>query len=195
MRINEIFYSLQGEGAMAGRAAIFVRFSGCNLQCPFCDTDFKEYKEFSEDELIKTLLAIDTECRFVVLTGGEPTLQVTESLIEELHDNGYFVAMESNGTRIPPHNIDWLTISPKKAYTGTKGRCVVKKCDEVKIVYDGENSPLTEDWIRARYYYLQPCDTGEPAKNKIIIDKCVDFIKRYPLWRMSLQQQKILNVR
>ena len=110
-RINNIFYSLQGEGANTGRAAVFVRFAGCNLRCPFCDTEFDSYREMTADEILEAVSGF--EARFVVLTGGEPTLQVDEGLVDMLHNEGFYVAMESNGTRPAPSNLDWLTVSPK----------------------------------------------------------------------------------
>ena len=120
-RVNEIFYSLQGEGRNTGRAAVFVRFAGCNLRCPFCDTEFDTYREMTAEEIIAEV----DECRkdvspcdayskpLLVLTGGEPTLQVDEAFVELLHQHGYEVAMESNGILPAPKNLDWLTVSPK----------------------------------------------------------------------------------
>ena len=99
-RINDIFYSLQGEGHNTGRAAIFIRFSGCNLKCPFCDTDFSQYEELSDDDIIERIK--DFPSRFVVLTGGEPSLQVDTPLIDKLHAHGYEIAMETNGTHPVP---------------------------------------------------------------------------------------------
>ena len=109
-RINEIFYSLQGEGRHTGRAAVFVRFSGCNLKCPFCDTDFKAYRELTVDDIIAAVSEWRA-CGFVVLTGGEPSLQVDESLIEALHHEGFYIAIETNGTCPLPSAIDWVTLS------------------------------------------------------------------------------------
>ena len=116
-RVNEIFYSLQGEGYYTGHAAIFIRFSGCNLHCPFCDTDFMAYRQLTIDEIIsrvKALIPDDPVAPMIVLTGGEPTIEVDAELIEALHVAGFpLVAMESNGTRRPPENLDWLCVSPK----------------------------------------------------------------------------------
>ena len=103
-RINEIFYSLQGEGRHTGRAAVFVRFSGCNLKCPFCDTDFKAYREMTVDDIIAAVSEWRA-CGFVVLTGGEPSLQVDEPLIEALHQEGFYIAIETNGTCPLPSTI------------------------------------------------------------------------------------------
>jgi len=195
MRVNEIFYSIQGEGYNTGKAAVFIRLSGCNLKCPFCDTDFSDYKEMTEYDIVDTVCGLSVGCHFVVITGGEPTIQDCTYLIDLLHQNGYYVAMETNGTRKPPFNVDWLTVSPKASYVGAVGNLRVQHCNEIKVVADGEilvNAYLS---IQAEHYYLQPCDTGNEEKNKEIINDCVEFIKENPKWKLSLQTQKILNVR
>lgn len=194
MRVNEIFYSIQGEGYHTGRAAVFIRLSGCNLQCPFCDTNFKSYTDMTEEDIVDKVCSLSLKCGFVVITGGEPTLQDTTLLIDMLHQNGYKVSMESNGTKKPPFNIDWLTISPKSPFLKSGGVPVVKKCNELKLVYDGTKKP--QDFgICADHYYLQPCDVGEPVRNNEIIKKAVLTIQNEPKWELSLQTQKILNVR
>lgn len=194
MRVNEIFYSLQGEGFNTGRAAVFVRLSGCNLKCPFCDTDFSKYTEMSPEEIAEEVRRLSGDCKFVVITGGEPTLQDCEKLIRVLHEYDYRVAIETNGTRRAPLNANWVTVSPKIAYVGDSALLFDLKCDELKVVFDGEHE-VSDYGVEAFYYYLQPCDTGDEAKNREIIDKCVEFIKKNPKWRLSLQTQKILNVR
>ena len=131
MKVNEIFYSLQGEGAHTGTPAVFIRLSGCNLKCPFCDTDFKSYTEMSESEIVAEVNRLSGRCKNVVITGGEPTIVNTEILIDLLHANNYFVMMESNGTKQPPYNLDWLTVSPKEKYVGKAGKPKVHLCDEV----------------------------------------------------------------
>lgn len=194
MKVNEIFYSIQGEGAQTGTPCVFIRLSGCNLKCPFCDTDFKDYKEMDEYEIVDAVCELSTECEFVVITGGEPTICDTTLLIDLLHKNGYWVAMESNGTRKPPFNVNWLTISPKEPFVGNAGKVIVKKCNELKLVFDGKNEP--QDYgIKAQHYYLQPCDTGNVELNKKIVEQCVKYIKENPKWKISLQTQKILSVR
>ncbi len=192
MKINEIFYSLQGEGRHTGRAAVFIRLSGCNLKCPFCDTDFLIFKEMREDEIVDAVCSLNINCHMVVITGGEPTIQDCTLLIDLLHRNGYYVAMESNGTHKAPFNVDWLTVSPKSDYVHN-GTVRVSECNELKVVFNGD-APSDYD-IKADYYYLQPCDTGNDEKNKEIINKCVQYIEEHPKWRLSLQTQKIINVR
>lgn len=192
-RVNDIFYSLQGEGHNAGRAAVFVRFSGCNLRCPFCDTDFSQYEEMTAEEIcynMKAVVGKEAPFPMVVLTGGEPTLQVDEELIDLMHDRGFrFVAMESNGIRQPPKNLDWLTLSPKRDVN-------VGECDELKVLFDGDRPlslPFGVGWGGARYCYLQPMDTGDIERNKEITAACVDYIKRHPVWRLSLQTHKLVG--
>ena len=193
-RINEIFYSLQGEGRNTGRAAVFIRFAGCNLRCPFCDTDFSAYEELTDAEIVSKITPYDA--KFVVLTGGEPTLQVDEGFIDLLHSHGYEVAMETNGTHTLPSNLDWSTVSPKAAYLLNipNARPVITECDELKCVYDGL-TPVNDFGIKAKYYYLQPCDTGDKVRNADIMSRCVDFILCHPRWRLSLQTHKLIGVR
>lgn len=196
-RINNIFYSLQGEGRNTGRAAVFIRFAGCNLRCSFCDTEFNEYREMSDEEILAAIR--DYPSRFVVLTGGEPTLQVDEAFVDLLHQHGYEVAMESNGTRPAPQNLDWLTVSPKIFGEG----CLVKGDgripDEIKMVFD-EDTPEKLSSLHlltlhpSPLLYLQPCDTGDPARNKAITQACVEYIKQHPQWRLSLQTHKLIDI-
>lgn len=184
-RIAEIFHSLQGEGANTGRAAAFVRFAGCNLRCPFCDTDFSRYQEMSADDIVSAIARYPT--RFVVLTGGEPTLQADKALTAALHAQGFTIAMESNGTRLPPEGIDWLTISPK-------GPVAVRQADELKLLFDGQHDP-DDRGIIATSRCLQPLDTGDPSRNQAITAQCIDYIKAHPQWRLSLQTHKLLGIR
>ena len=186
-RINDIFYSLQGEGRQTGKAAVFVRFSGCNLSCPFCDTDFNDYREMTAEELLAAMS--DFPARYVVLTGGEPTLQVTESLIEQFHQAGFTVAMETNGTNPLPANLDWSTVSPK-------GEVAVRRCNELKILFGagGQMRPMVLPRTEADYYYLQPCDTGNAERNREVTRQCVEYIKKHPQWHLSLQTHKFIHI-
>ena len=118
MRVNELFYSLQGEGYHTGTAAIFIRLSGCNLRCPFCDTLHESGTEMSEDQIVEQVAAWPSP--WVVVTGGEPSLQLTASLVESLHRIGKKVAVETNGTRQLPDNVDWITLSPKDLFLRDK---------------------------------------------------------------------------
>ena len=184
-RVNDIFYSLQGEGRNTGRAAAFVRFAGCNLRCSFCDTEFESYREMTGEEILQAISSFPS--RFVVLTGGEPTLQVDELLIDQLHQHGYEVAMESNGTRPAPSNLDWLTISPK-----TQPKQL--RCNELKLVFTSAEQVDTHG-IEADYYYLQPCDTGDRQQNALLMKACVEYIEQHPMWRLSLQTHKLIDIK
>lgn len=185
-RVNEIFGSLQGEGRNTGRAAVFVRFSGCNLKCAFCDTDFAAYQTMTADDIVAE--ASRYEARLAVLTGGEPTLQVDAMLIDRLHQAGFEVAMESNGTRLPPANLDWLTVSPKT-------QPAVSRCNELKVLFSDNTTDPTDYGVQADYYYLQPCDTGNADRNARITRRCVEYIERHPRWRLSLQTHKLIDIK
>lgn len=219
-RVNDIFYSLQGEGFHTGRAALFVRLAGCNLRCPFCDTEFTSYRELSSKSIVMELLAhcIDhgvwRQLPMVVLTGGEPSLQVDDAFIAMLHKEGFFVAMESNGTRPAPASVDWLTMSPKmgmssglkkSAYTKEKQ---TRQPDEIKIVFDGNIDPeevlaqymkTLEDVPVAQGHnapllFLQPCDVGNEIRNLSITSSCIDYVKSHPKWWLSLQTHKFVGI-
>lgn len=199
MRVNEIFYSLQGEGFNTGMPAVFIRFSGCNLQCPFCDTNHADGKEMTEGDIIEEVSRY--KANLVVVTGGEPALQLTESLVEMLHLLGKTVAVETNGTIELPENVDWITLSPKDMFLGEKAKPVLKYADELKIVFDENifkddvHIVSTYANINVKHRFLQPCDTGDPEKNKEIIQKTIEYCKEHPEWRLSLQTHKILNIR
>ena len=193
--VKEIFYSLQGEGEYTGKPAIFVRFCGCNLKCPFCDTDFSGGTKMTQSEIVEQITSLSDKCKFIVFTGGEPTLQLTESLINTLHDKGYYLAMETNGTRAYPQGIDWVTVSPKNDFCSNSTLWSSNYiADEVKVVYNGENRPEIYGKY-GRLKFIQPCDTGDSQKNERILQKTIDWLKERPDWRLSLQTHKIINVR
>lgn len=194
MRVNEIFYSIQGEGAHSGEAAIFLRLSGCNLRCHFCDTEHQPYQDLTEDEIASEIAKYPAH--LVVITGGEPTLQLTTSLIDKIHDLGKMVAIETNGTREVPRNVDWVTVSPKAPFVGEIGKPIIKTAQEVKVVLDDLHTYDDPTFgIVAARYFVQPCDTGDEQRNREIIEHCVNFVKANPKWKLSLQTQKILRVR
>ena len=199
--VNEIFYSIQGEGRNTGRAAVFIRFSGCNLKCPFCDTDHRQHTLMTAKEIAQEAAALVTpwhrceEKTLVVLTGGEPSLQVDTELTAELHASIYCeIAMETNGTRMVAEGVDWITLSPKDIFV-EGATPVLAKVDELKVVYDGIHDIPAYDFIEARYRYLQPCATGDEARNADVIKGCIDFVKSHPQWTLSLQTHKWLGVR
>jgi len=206
LTVNEIFESVQGEGNNAGRVAIFIRFTGCNLSCSFCDTKYswKDGKELSIQEVMDAVRKFGS--KFVVLTGGEPTIQPIDDLqhlVSCLHHYGYQVAMETNGTNfIHPFHlpIDWITVSPKNP------DFIQQDGDELKLLYDGTQNLEEYEKARFRFLYLQPI---LPEKDLIHTDnwtefmmlvrkatiKCVEAAKAFPKWRVSFQSHKIVGIR
>lgn len=191
-KINEIFYSIQGEGRNAGRAAVFIRFSGCNIKCPFCDTKHQKGKEMSDLEIINQIAKYP--CRFVILTGGEPTLYIDADFVDKLHHKGYEVAIETNGTNIVPANVDFVTLSPKFEFVKNSN---IKQlvCNELKVIFNSVNNMDAYNVITAKYKYIQPCDTGDDDTNQMHIVNAIKFVQDNPDWRLSLQLQKILSIR
>lgn len=199
MLVNEIFYSLQGEGYYAGTPAIFVRFSGCNLRCPFCDTQHEHGTEMSEEAIVaaaRNLIppTFDLFPPNVVLTGGEPALQLTPSLVELFRDEGCSVAVETNGTLPLPPNVDWVTLSPKSLWLGEEAAPVLTRANELKVLFDGEHDPAAYIHIVAPLRFLQPMDTGDAARNAALMRQAADYCLRHPHWRLSLQIHKILDI-
>lgn len=194
MKVNEIFYSLQGEGYHSGTPAVFVRFSGCNLCCSFCDTRHEDGVEMTEEAIAEEVAKYPA--RLVVVTGGEPALQLTATLVDKLHALGKYVAVETNGTIPLPANVDWITLSPKNLFVGSHAAPVITHANEVKVVFDGIHDPSSfMDNQLADFWFLQPCDTGDPVRNAEIVSDTVEYIKREPRWRLSLQIHKILEIR
>lgn len=194
MKVNEIFYSLQGEGFNAGTPAVFVRFAGCNLNCPFCDTDFAVGTEMTEEDIAAQVVRYPAS--LVVITGGETSLQLTESLVDALHRQGRRVAVETNGTHPLPSNVDWITLSPKDTFLGMVASPILTEVDELKVVFDGIHQPVIYENIKVRHArFLQPCDTGDPQRNGIIVNQVVEYVKANPQWRLSLQIHKMIGIR
>ncbi|MBE9526879.1 MAG: 7-carboxy-7-deazaguanine synthase [Proteobacteria bacterium] len=206
--VKELFYTLQGEGAQTGRAAVFCRFSGCNLWsgldkdrhksvCPFCDTDFVGIggeggaKFSSADELAQAILSSwpdsDQGVPYVVFTGGEPLLQLDSELINQVHHCGFEIGVETNGTINAPDGIDWLCVSPKtlEGLKQTSGQ-------EIKLLYPLANV-TPDDCVNFdfEYFYLQAIDEASKNNNPAVVDYCLT----YPKWRVSLQTHKILNLK
>lgn len=209
-RVKEIYYTLQGEGANTGRPAVLCRFSGCNLWsgreedraaalCGFCDTDFAGVDGpgggiFASPEALTAAVAEQWPAAgaglrpFVVLTGGEPLLQVDRQLLDALHRMGFEVAVETNGTLDPPAGIDWVCVSPK---AGAPLR--IRRGDELKLVYPQRGlEPEAFEDLEFRYFYLQPMDGPARAANT---DLALRYCLEHPRWRLSLQAHKILGIR
>ncbi len=185
--VNEIFYSLQGEGFHAGMPAVFLRLSGCNLHCPFCDTDHATSVPMSIDDIVAEVSRYPS--RHIIITGGEPALQIDTEMVDSLHKAGFTIHIETNGTIPLPDGIDWITCSPKDAVCQTpKSRVVLNHIDEIKIVYTGQDVETQISQLpEARHYALQPC-SGQNT------DDVVDYILAHPRWRLSLQTHKIINI-
>ena len=193
-KINEIFYSLQGEGFHAGTPAVFVRFSGCNLRCSFCDTQHQEGQMMSVQEIVEEVNKYPL-APLVVLTGGEPSLFIDETFVAELkRKTGKKIAIETNGTQLLPNNLDWVTLSPKSAFEGGDLEpCVLTYCDELKVIYLGQD--LTQyDGIEAKHRFLQPCFCEDETQRKANMKACVDAVMQNPGWRLSLQIHRVLNI-
>lgn len=190
MRINEIFYSLQGEGHFTGTPAVFVRLSGCNMKCPFCDTEHEEHTEMSEEEIVREVTR--HPATHVVITGGEPTMQLNRRLTDMLHAEGKFIQMETNGTLPVPEGcrIDWITCSPKRTHVS------LSHVDELKVVlqHPGQDMECFNK-MEATVYSLQPCDLKDEAENARNLKAAIDYCLSNPKWRLSLQTHKMINVR
>lgn len=178
-KINEIFYSLQGEGFHTGIPAVFVRFSGCNLSCAFCDTAHEEGVMMSDEQIAEAVASYPA--RMVVLTGGEPSLWIDESLLSLLRQAGKYICIETNGTHPLPAGIDWVTCSPKE-----NAPVVLTKIDEIKVVYIGQDVSKYMA-IPARYHFLQPCSCQNTQE-------VIEYILQHPTWRLSLQTHKLIDI-
>ena len=190
-KVNEIFYSLQAEGRNAGTPAVFVRFAGCNLQCPFCDTNHEPFVEMTKDEIEARVKELDPSGEaIVVITGGEPTLQLTEK--EPMFENRY-TAMETNGIIKAPRWVKWVTISPKTKLSQAK----LANANELKFLYGWFDDKYLTEVIEpfATLYgiklYIQPTADKD---GKFDIHPAAEFAKAHPVWRLSLQWHKLFNI-
>ncbi len=205
--VKEMFLTLQGEGMQAGRRAVFLRFAGCNLWsgreqdrasavCRFCDTDFvgtdgKNGARYADAAAVAgkaaALWGEDRDCAYIVCTGGEPLLQLDTPLIDALHDAGFEIAVESNGTIAAPDGIDWLCISPKAG-----SEIVQRSGDELKLVWPQDDIDPADvlDWDFG-HFLIQPmdCEARDAA-----LAEAIDYVQAHPQWRMSLQTHKLLGI-
>jgi len=207
--VKEIFYSLQGEGANAGRPAVFCRFSGCNLWsgreqdresavCSFCDTDFVGTNGIgggrfeTADELVTAVVSKwpKDNClkRFVVCTGGEPLLQLNQLLVDALHSANCEIAIETNGSLRTPEHIDWICVSPKAG-----SPLELLEGDELKLVFPQQGlSPAEFEGLSFRHFFIQPMDGEEARRNtQLALEYCLE----HPKWKLSLQTHKFLGIR
>lgn len=208
--VKEIYYTLQGEGAQAGRAAVFLRFAGCNLWtgreedrhkavCKFCDTQFvgmdgENGGRYTAKDLADVVFVQWREAsenrrdRYVVCTGGEPLLQLDQELVDELHESGFEVAVETNGTKKVTIDLDWICVSPK-------ADSVIEQTwgNELKLVYpQDENDPRNFLWMNFDHFFLQPKDDANAVENT---QAAIRYCLENPKWRLSLQTHKILNLK
>ncbi|MDE5662766.1 MAG: 7-carboxy-7-deazaguanine synthase QueE [Muribaculaceae bacterium] len=194
-RINEIFYSLQGEGYHAGSAATFVRFSGCNLRCPFCDTRHEEGVMMETEEILARVRCNPSP--LVVITGGEPSLHLDSALVDALHEAGKYIAVETNGTRLLPEGVDWVTLSPKAGMAEGGERIVIPRADEIKVVNVGQPLAPYFDMAQrdeATRMYLQPCYVDDAATYRSHVADTVEKVKRDPRWILSAQLHRYLHI-
>ncbi len=208
-KVKEIYYTLQGEGAHTGRPAVFCRFSGCNLWsgreedrhkaiCQFCDTDFwgtdglnggrfETATELAEAVAKLWPTNLKEGIPYVVCTGGEPLLQLDQTMVDAFHKAGFEVAIETNGTIIPPEGIDWICMSPKAG-----SEVILTKGNELKLVYPQVGAePSRYENFDFEHFYLQPMDSPEQAQNtKATLNYCLE----HPKWHLSIQTHKLLNI-
>ncbi len=191
LNVNEIFYSLQGEGGRTGQASIFIRLAKCNLACSFCDTDFERGVKMTPVEVLNEIKQYG--CKWIIWTGGEPTLQLTDAIVAFFKDEGYLQAIETNGTRKIPAGIDYITCSPKQNFE--KIRVLIPEVDELRFpIQKGDPLPDISILPRTTRYLLSPIFDN----NRIIpenVDYCISLIKDHPLWALSLQTHKLIGIR
>jgi 7-carboxy-7-deazaguanine synthase len=209
-QVKEIYYTLQGEGARSGRAAVFLRFAGCNLWnglerdreravCKFCDTDFVGMDGPGGGKFANAVALASAVARawtgnkgrgnlYVVCTGGEPLLQLDPPLVESLHAAGFEIAIETNGTIAPPPGIDWICVSPK-----ADAELVLTRGNELKLIYPQEGAPPERfAGLAFQHFFLQPMDSPErDAHTRAATEYCL----AHPLWRLSLQTHKLIGIR
>lgn len=192
-RINEIFYSLQGEGVRVGTPNVFVRFTGCNLKCSRdverfdCDTEFASGVSLTLEQLWEKLSLYP--CKNIILTGGEPSLQTDQALIDALRDDGYYIALETNGTESVPQGIDWICCSPKTSEHTLR----VGKVNELKYVRDvGQGIP--KPILQADHHLISPAWHPEGLHPETL-HHCMELVKQNPTWRLSAQYHKVWSIR
>jgi organic radical activating enzyme len=201
MKVNEIFYSLQGEGVYTGTAAVFLRLSGCNMKCWFCDTKGHEQgTEMTEEEIAERVSQYPA--RHIVITGGEPTMQLNARLTRLLHEKGFFIQIETNGA-LPLKDgteVDWITCSPKG------NEIKIQRIDELKLLFIKEYLEKYKE-VKASQRCLQPLDEGGQEVQTLAsqagssrfassrgVQEVISYIKEHPQWRLSLQTHKLINI-
>jgi len=191
LNVNEIFYSLQGEGGRTGQASIFIRLAKCNLACSFCDTEFEKGVKMTLEEIIDEIAKYN--CRWIIWTGGEPALQLTDKIVGFFKEKGYLQAIETNGTKRIPESIDYITCSPKQNFELVKE--LIPEVDELRFpIQKGDPLPDISILPKTERYLLSPIFD----ELKIIqenVDYCISLIKDNPIWALSLQTHKLIGIR
>ena len=192
LNVNEIFYSLQGEGGRAGEASIFIRLAQCNLACDFCDTDFETGQDMTLEEILSEISQYP--CRWIIWTGGEPTLQLTDEVLSVFKSKGYQQAIESNGLKPLSGLLNYTVCSPKGSHLAT-----IKKLNpqvgEIRLpVKSKDKLPEIHELPEAGFYFLSPVFTSNAQITAENINYCVELIKENPEWRLSVQLHKLINI-
>lgn len=196
--VHEIFYSLQGEGGQMGRAMLFVRLSGCNLSCAYCDTDFTSSQLMTVEEILAVLEGYP--CHNILWTGGEPTLSLREEHVAFFHAHGYRQSIETNGTRPVPRGLDYVTCSPKaEAISALRERFVDNYphgINEVRwpLQLEAPLPPPIERLAHAERYYVSPVEEAG-VEMSAVVARCMEFVLAHPEWRLSVQLHKLLGFR
>ena len=197
MKVKEIFYSIQGEGGRQGEASIFIRLAGCNLNCDFCDTDWKDGKFMTIQEIKKEISQYPSD--WIVWTGGEPTLQLTDLILAQF--SNYKHAIETNGTRPVPHRINYVACSPKEGVSPDQLKELFPfGLSEFRyLIQEGDSLPKISDLPYAYHYYVSPAFTGDPNEkmelSKGNVKAAVDWVLENPEWKLSLQIHKMIKIK
>jgi len=190
MKVAEIFYSLQGEGGRAGHPSIFIRLSGCDLSCGFCDTEFESGKELSVPEILDYISK--WPCKWIVWTGGEPCLQLTKGIVFTFKEAGYQQAIETNGNHPAPEGLDWVSVSPKVA-EHVLAKNFPKGVSELRYVRHKGQMAVPEPKIEAGLYFLSPMFNGNlPDKENLA--HCIQLCLDNPKWKLSVQTHKLTKI-
>ena len=192
LKVNEIFYSLQGEGGRQGEASIFIRLAGCNLRCDFCDTEFESGSWMDLPEILEEIKHFNSS--WIIWTGGEPTLQLTDEILHFFRSKGYKQALESNGTAAFSDLFDYTVCSPKNNFAEAAG--INQRVNEIRIpVRAGDRIPEIRDLPRSDRYYLSPIFEPDETKTGNNIAFCIEIIRNNPAWRLSLQMHKLIGIK
>lgn len=191
LNVNEIFYSLQGEGGRTGQASIFIRLAKCNLACSFCDTDFERGVKMSLEEVFKEIEKYN--CKWIIWTGGEPALQLNDKIVAFFKERGYRQAIETNGTKRIPSGIDYITCSPKQNFEIVKE--LIPEVDELRFpIQKGDPLPDISILPKTNRYLLSPIFDNDKVIQENV-DYCISLIKDNPVWALSLQTHKLIGIR